>query len=1146
MRSYRKLVASLVGSLAVACLTVGEPSGVLKSSSSVLWAAPPARAGVAAVAVSADGESLAVARGRELLLLDAATGGVRAALPAGTHRWNAVACLADGRVVAAGGTPGQGGEWLVWNPSQPGEPRRFSGHADTIHALDVHRREPWLLTASYDRELRLWNLETGAGVAVLKHHTGPVQAARFGPAEGLVVSGAADQTVKLWQVPAGERLATLSEATRGVQAVACHPASPLFAAAGADRSLRIYRWDGQQAVLVRSSLAHDSSVLALAFSPDGQTLFSAAEDQVIKAWQVEPLRERHVYPAQPDWPLALAVAPSGEWLACGLANGSLRLFDTAAPRQRAEWLQVAQGPPQATRPATEPATVAALAAKPAVAAESQPAAGEGQAEGEPAAAPPPAPAPRLDGVSPRTVIRGQTVTLTLSGANLDRLEAVDCASAGLVPRLLDPQAPDKAASQRQVSLDIPADWNPGAVQLRVRGPGGSSAGRLVFIGSLLEVAEKEPNNAPAQAQAVALPAQLHGTISARGDVDRFQVELAAGEPLVLLFANTGHGSALQPRLTVRDSQGRTVAQVVRRSHRGEVVVGFTATAAGQYEVEIADRDNTGGGNHVYWLQMGAFPVVTDWFPLGLRGLDRGDRLPGEPDRIALRGLLLEPELTQAPVASLGTQSSRPVTSRGPTVNAAQFESSPFAELVEQEPNAAPAQAAVLPLPGAISGRIESGAEGRPDEDLFGFDAVAGEPLWLEVLARRRGSPLDSLLEILDAEGRPLGRHTLRAVSATYTELRDHDSRVRGIRLHNWEDFLPGDLLLLGGELAKIQVLPLGPDEDLKFYERGGVRLGYLGTTPEAHALNRPVYKVELHPAGTTLPPNGLPQVALAWRNDDGGPELQADSALLFEPPATGRYFARVSDVRRAGGADFVYRLLVRRVEPDFRVRIDPEHPNVPQGGAIPATVTIDRLEGFNGPVDVELTGLPPGFSASTTRIGPDQLTGVLQVAAAADAQTPTAEALAGVRVVARGVVAGERRERVASPSFGGHHLAVTVPSEVGIRLEAESLRIAPGQQLRFTATIERRGGLQARIPVEALNLPFGLRVLDVGLNGVLINEGETSRNFEVVCDPWAEPGRWPFFAVARIESKNERSASNVIELEVVSGGAPTAPTPGAR
>ncbi|MFM7158830.1 MAG: WD40 repeat domain-containing protein, partial [Planctomycetaceae bacterium] len=817
--------------------------------------------------MSANGQSLAVARGRELLLLDAASGAVRAKLPAGEHRWNAVACLADGRVVAAGGTPGQGGEWLVWNPTQPGEPRRVAGHADTIHALDVHRREPWLLTASYDRELRLWNLETGAGMAVLKHHTGPVQAARFGPAEGQVVSGAADQTVKLWQVPAGERLATFSEATRGVQAVACHPASALFAAAGADRSLRLYRWDGQQAVLVRSSLAHDSPVLALAFSPDGQTLYSAAEDHVLKAWQVEPLRERHVYPALPDWPLALAVSPGGDWMACGLADGSLRLFDTATPRQRAEWLQAALPAPPPARPETAVASVANAPAR---------------AEDQPDAAPVAAPPPRLDGVSPRTVVRGQMVTLTLSGANLERLDAVDCASAGLVPRLLDPQVADKAATQRQVSLEIPADWSPGAVQLRVRGPGGSSQGRTLFIGSLTELAEKEPNNLTAEAQAVTVPAQLHGTISARGDVDRFRVELVAGQPMVLLFANTGHGSALQPRLLLRDGQGRTVAQTVRRSHRGEVVLGFTATEAGPYEIEISDRDNTGGGNHVYWLQLGALPVVTEWFPLGLRGLDRGDRLPGEPDQIFLRGLLLDPDTAQRPVAALGSQASRPTTAHGLTLNAAQFESSPFAELVEHEPNAGLAEALSLPVPGGVSGRIEPGAGGGVDEDLIAFDAVAGEPLWLEILARRRGSPLDSLLEILDAQGRPLGRHTLRAVSATYTELRDHDSRVRGIRLHNWEDFLPGDLLLLGGELARIQVLPLGPDEDLKFYERGGVRLGYLGTTPEAHALNRPVYKVELHPAGTTLPPNGLPQVALAWRNDDGGPEFQADSALVFE------------------------------------------------------------------------------------------------------------------------------------------------------------------------------------------------------------------------------------------------------------------------
>jgi len=1127
IRDWGWVGSMIVGSWVLGWLPVGPAATI-----PVARASEPSRVGISAVAVTPRGDSVVVARGRELLLLGATTGQIRATLSGGVVRWNAVACLADGRIVAAGGTPGQGGEWLVWDPGQPGDPRRVSGHADTIHTLDLHATEPWVLTAGYDRELRLWNLDTGAGLAVLKHHTGPVQSARFGPAPGLVISGAADQTVKLWQVPSGDRLLTLSEATRGVQAVASHLGGQLFAAAGADRSLRIYRWDGTQAKLVRASLAHDAPVLALAFSPDGATLYSAAEDRVVKAWQVDPLRERHVYPAQPDWPVCLAVAPSGEWLACGLQNGRLRLLETGGPGQRAEWLQAEH--------LAASSTVVALGSRQAPKAAAPVAGSE-----SPVTLPPAAEAPRLDALSPRTAVRGQSVTLTLTGAQLDRLEALDSSPSGLNPRLLDPVVPDKAATQRQVALEIPPDWSPGPISFRVRGPGGSSASRVLFIGSLPEVAEQEPNNQPAQAQSVTWPAQLHGSIAARGDVDRFVVELPAGESLVLLFANTGHGSALQPQLTVRDAQRGTVARVVRRSHRSEVALAFTATEAGKYELELSDRDNTGGGNHLYWLQIGKFPVVSEWFPLGLRAEGQGARLPGEAVAIDLRGLLLAPESRQSPVAGLGPQVVRPQTARGPAANLISFESSPFPEFVEQEAVAVletePGGAHGLPLaidtlpdvPFAVSGRIEPGPGGTPDDDLIPFHAVAGESLWLEVLARRRGSPLDSLLEILDDRGQPLGRHVLRAVSATYTELRDHDSRVRGIRLHNWEEFLPGDLLLMGGELAKIQILPLGPDEDMKFYERGGVRLGFLGTTPESHALNRPVYKVELHPSGATPPPNGLPQMTLTWRNDDGGPEFQSDSVLLFDPPATGRYHARVSDVRRAGGVEFAYRLVIRRPAPDFRVRVDPEHPNVPRGGAIPVNVTIDRSEGFNGPVDIEWRDLPPGFSASPTRIGPDHVTGVMQLAAAAGAHPPTPESLARVQLVARARIGGEWLERSATPSFGGHHLAVTIPQEVSIRLEPASARIAPGEQVRFTASIARVAGFKSRVPVEALNLPFGLRVLDVGLNGVLINEEETSRSFVVVCDPWAEPGRWPFFGAARIESKNERSASNVIELEVV-------------
>jgi hypothetical protein len=56
----------------------------------------------------------------------------------------------------------------------------------------------------------------------------------------------------------------------------------------------------------------------------------------------------------------------------------------------------------------------------------------------------------------------------------------------------------------------------------------------------------------------------------------------------------------------------------------------------------------------------------------------------------------------------------------------------------------------------------------------------------------------------------------------------------------------------------------------------------------------------------------------------------------------------------------------------------------------------------------------------------------------------------------------------------------------------------------------------------------------VGLNGVLVNENETSRSFVVVCDEWAPEGDHVFFAAGRIESKgNERHGSGPAVIRVM-------------
>ena len=76
-----------------------------------------------------------------------------------------------------------------------------------------------------------------------------------------------------------------------------------------------------------------------------------------------------------------------------------------------------------------------------------------------------------------------------------------------------------------------------------------------------------------------------------------------------------------------------------------------------------------------------------------------------------------------------------------------------AEIPEAEPNNTPELAQKISVPAVIKGVVNAATE----IDSFRFTAKKGEQLVLEVLAQRKGSPLDSSLAVLDSKGRELAR-----------------------------------------------------------------------------------------------------------------------------------------------------------------------------------------------------------------------------------------------------------------------------------------------------------------------------------------------------------------------------------------------------
>lgn len=288
------------------------------------------------------------------------------------------------------------------------------------------------------------------------------------------------------------------------------------------------------------------------------------------------------------------------------------------------------------------------------------------------------------------------------------------------------------------------------------------------------------------------------------------------------------------------------------------------------------------------------------------------------------------------------------------------------KVAEKEPNDSPAEATTLSAPGVATGRIALEGDRLRDADLYRFTAKAGEQWIVETNAARSGSALDSKIEVLHGDGRPVQRMLLRAVRDSEIEFRGINSDARGARLKYWEELLLRQYVYMSGEVVKQFQQRRGPDADAQFYPEGGSRITYFDTTARTHALAEPCYVVVPYSIGTRLPNNGLPVFTLHFENDDDAQrKLGKDSKLTFTAPADGEYLVRVTDVRGFAGGNFMYSLVVRRPQPGFNIRFAGENPTVGRGSGKVFTVKADRIDNFNGPITVELSDVPPGFSVTT-------------------------------------------------------------------------------------------------------------------------------------------------------------------------------------
>jgi hypothetical protein len=578
--------------------------------------------------------------------------------------------------------------------------------------------------------------------------------------------------------------------------------------------------------------------------------------------------------------------------------------------------------------------------------------------------------PRLAAMVPYGAQRGTEIDVAFNGEDLDDAQEVMLYYPGI--KVLSLEAGNEKTVKTK--LQIAPDCRIGIHAMRVRTASGISNLRTFSVGAMPEVAEVEPNTEFATPQKINLDVTVNGFVN-NEDVDYYLIEAKKGERITAEIEGIRLGNFFfDPVLAILD-QNRfelTACDDAALAWQ-DGIVSIIAPEDGQYTVQVRESAFGGNGACTYRLHVGRFPRPTAAIPSGGK--------PGETLAVRWLGDVLgeraENYVVPADAAYPFGLFAKDDKGISPSPNT--FLLDGLANVMEVEPNDAPANAPLFEAPAALNGVIEKDG----DTDFFKFAAKKGQQLDIHVLGRGIRSQLDPVLYIHREDGGNIAGNDDSGGPDSYLRF---NPPADGNYLVSVRDHLGKGR---ADYAYRVQIQPIKPSLKLALPERRqyfdvttsvpqGNRMAILVSAQRKDFGGELVLDMKDLPAGLTfetVPMAGnQSQVPVLFTAAPGATLAGALVDVIGRPTDSKiqveGHVEQVTGLVRGQNNILVWGHTAHRmataITAEAPFKIDIVEPKVPlvRNGAMGLKILATRKEGFTAPISVRMLYNPPGVGSS--------------------------------------------------------------------------------------------------------------------------------------------------------------------------------------